>query len=255
VKIRYFALFLLLCASLEGTHKQIKTVYISKTFATEKKAQEALSSQGFFLFDIHGVLFENKGKYLTAFSKVKNKKKFVKQGVKALFSKKARNEYKKRAKEGNKITERKFDSIKHYKHLHNELIDFSNNIFSPHKQMYRLLTELKGKGYPLYLCSNIGNTTLERLISQHPEFFTVMTDRQNTINRTATTTGTFVWKPRPEAFREALATIEKIHQPHLAIFVDDQIENVRAAHNVGLNAIHFTSYPRFFQDISTLLKF
>lgn len=255
MKRDYFVLLLGLCVSLEATQKQIKTVYISKTFATEEKAQEALSKNGFFLFDIHGVLFENKGKYLKAFKKVKNKKKFLKQGIKAALSKKARAEYRKRVKEGNKITERKFDVIKQYKHLHTELIDFSNNIFSPDKQMHRLLTELKGKGYDLYLCSNIGNVTLERLVSHYPDFFSVITHTHNTINRTATTTGTFVWKPQPEAFRQALTTIGKIHQPHLAIFVDDQIENVRAAHRVGLNAIHFTSYPRFFHDVSALLKF
>ncbi len=258
----YFVIFLALCGSaltfctsVQAVQKPSKTVYVSKTFTTEQEAQQALSHGGFFLFDIHGVLFENKGKYLKAFKQVKNKKKFLKQTVKAALSKKVRNEYRKRKKEGNKITERNFDTVKQYKHLHKELIDFSNNIFSPNKQMQRLLTELKNKGYELYLLSNIGNVTLDRLVAQHPDFFSVVTDTRNTINRTAANTGNFVWKPLPNAFTQALTTVNKPHQPHLAIFVDDSLANVKAAHEVGLNAIHFTTYSQFFHDINALLKF
>ena len=276
MKTNYFVILLALCMSIQAAPKkeivkspfakasadsgpqrgssQEKTVYLSKTFTTKQEAQQALSRGGFFLFDIHGVLFENKGKYLKAFKQVKNKKKFLKQGVKAVFSKKTRNEYRKRQKEGNKITERKFDTVKQYKHLHKELIDFSNNIFSPNKQMQRLLTELKNKGHELYLLSNIGTVTLDRLVAQHPEFFSVITDTKNTINRTAADTGNFVWKPRLDAFTQALNTVNKPDRAHFAIFVDDQLENVRAAHKAGLNAIHFTSYSQFFHDVNALLK-
>lgn len=254
MKIHYFVILLAFCASAQAVQKRTKTVYLSKTFTTKQEAQEALSRGGFFLFDIHGVLFDNKGEYLKAFKKVKNKKKFLKQSVKAVFSKKARTEYRKQQKEGNKITERKFDTIKQYKHLHKELIDFSNNIFSPNKQMQRLITELKGKGYELYLLSNIGNITLDRLVAQHPDFFSEMTDTKNTINRTAAETGNFVWKPRLDAFTQALTAVNKPHHAHLAIFVDDSLANIKAAHEAGLNAIHFTSYPQFFHDVTTLLK-
>jgi hypothetical protein len=254
MKIKYFSILLAFCfLSAQAVQKTLKTVYLSKTFTTEQEAQQALSHNGFFLFDIHGVLFENKGKYLKAFKQVKNKKKFIKQTIKAALSKKVRNEYRKRKNEGNKITERNFDTVKQYKHLHKELIDFSNNIFSPNNQMQRLLTELKNKGYELYLLSNIGNVTLDRLVAQHPDFFSVVTDSRNTINRTATKTGNFVWKPRLEAFSQSLETINRSKEPHLAIFVDDQIKNVLAAHKAGLNAIHFTTYPQFFHDVNKLL--
>jgi|GEM_PF-1866759 len=255
MKTNYLVLLLVLYGLAQAAQKSTKTLFISKTFTTEQEAQQALSRDGFFLFDIHGVLFDNKGKYLKAFNQIKNKKKFLKQGIKAIFSKRARNEYRKRQKEGNKITERKFDTVKHYKHLHKELINFSNNIFTPNKQMQQLLTELKNKGYELYLLSNIGNVTLDRLVKTHPHFFSIMTDTRNTINRTASDTGDFVWKPRLDAFTQALTTVNKPHQTHLAIFVDDQKDNVKAAHKAGLNAIHFTSYPQFFHDVKILLKF
>jgi FMN phosphatase YigB (HAD superfamily) len=261
MKINYFVILLAFsssgltpCTSLQAAQKSAKTIYLSKTFTTEQEAQQALSHGGFFLFDIHGVLFDNKGEYFKAFKKVKNKKKFFKQGIKAIFSKKTRAEYRKRQKEGNKITERKFDTIKQYAHLHKELIDFSNNIFTPNKQMKCLLTELKDKGHKLYLLSNIGNVTLDRLVKTHPDFFSIITDTRNTINRTAADTGSFVWKPRLDAFTQALNTIDKPDHAHLAIFVDDQKHNVEAAHKAGLNAIHFTSHSQFFHDVKALLK-
>ncbi len=254
MKIQYFVILLAFCGSVQAVQKPAKTIYLSKTFTTEQEAQKALSRGGFFLFDIHGVLFDNKGKYLEAFKKVKNKRKFFTQSVKAVFSKKVRNEYRKRQKEGNKITERKFDTVKRYKHLHKELIDFSNNIFTPNKQMHRLLIELKNKGHELYLLSNIGNVTLDRLVKTYPDFFSVVTDTRNTINRTVTDGQSFVWKPRLDAFTQALNTVEKPDHAHLAIFVDDQKHNVEKAHEAGLNAIHFTSYPQFFHDVNKLLN-
>lgn len=247
-------LFIPAQAAPQSPKAQVKTVYISKKFKTITEAQRVLSRDAFFLFDIHGVLFDNQGKYLKVFQKVKNKKKFFKQGIKALFSKKARTLFKKRQKEGDKITERKFDTVKEFAHLHSELIDFSNNIFSPNLQMKRLLMQLKNNGYELYLLSNIGNVTLERLVRQHPTFFSLMTDTQNTINRTATQTGLFVWKPRLDTFTQSLATIKKSHHAHLAIFVDDQIDNILAAHKAGFNAIYFTSYPQFYRDVANLIK-
>ena len=253
MKINYFVIILAFCTS-QAVQKPEKTLYLSKSFTTEQEAQKALSRGGFFLFDIHGVLFKNKGKYLKAFKQLKNKKKFLKQTVKAVFSKKARNEYRKLKKEGNKITERKFDTAKEYLYLHTELIDFSNNIFTPNKQMQQLLTELKNKGYELYLLSNIGTITLDRLAVQYPDFFSIMTDTKNTINRTSTETGNFVWKPRLDAYSQALTTINKPGDAHLAIFVDDSLANVKAAHEAGLNAIHFISYPQCFHDINALLK-
>lgn len=234
--------------------KQSQTVFLSRHFGSAQQAQQTLSKQAHFLFDIHGVLFDNKGKYVKAFKKIHHKKKFFKQGVKALLSKKTRTEYRRLQREGNKITERKFGAAKDFKYLHNELIDFSNAIFTPNKQMYTLLTDLKSRGHDLYLCSNIGNVTLERLVAQHPQFFTVMNAPHNTINRTASETGNFVWKPQAAAYKQALATVHKSDAAHLCIFVDDHIQNVTAAHKAGLNAIHFTSYPQFFHDVTTLLK-
>lgn len=243
----------LLCMSAYAAQQQSQTVFLSKHFSSAEHAQQVLSKSAHFLFDIHGVLFD-KGKYVKAFSKIKSKKKIVTQSVKAAFSKKARAKYNKCKRAGNKITECKIDAAKDFQHLHQELIDFSNNIFSPNKQMLRLLTQLKDRGHHLYLCSNIGNATLERLVAQHSTFFEVMHSSSNTINRTASETDDFVWKPQAKAYEQALATIGKPGAPQQCIFVDDQLHNVKAAHEVGLNAIHYTSYTQFFNDITTLLQ-
>ncbi len=244
----------LLCTAIAHAAQQSQTVFLSKHFSSPEHAQQVLSKRAHFLFDIHGVLFD-RGEYVKAFSKIKSKKKFFKQSVKAAFSKKARAKYNECKRTGNKITECKIDAAKDFQHLHQELIDFSNNIFSPNKQMLRLLTQLKDRGHHLYLCSNIGNVTLERLVAQHPTFFEVMHSSSNTINRTASeTTGNFVWKPQAKAYEQALTTIGKPGAPQQCIFVDDQLHNVKAAHAVGLNAVHYTSYAQFFHDVSTLLQ-
>lgn len=242
-------LTLLLCGA--STLVDAQTVFVSKHFNSVEHAQQTLSRQAHFLFDIHGVLFD-RGQYVSALKKIRNKGKFIKQGIKAAFSKKARRAYKELQKTGNKITERKFNAVKEFEHLHQELIDFSNNIFSPNNQMRNLLLHLKSRGHQLYLCSNIGNVTLERLVAQHPTFFAIMDSAQNTINRTAAQAHEFVWKPQQKAFDQATDTIGR--KAHFCIFVDDQINNVQAAHKAGLTAIHFISYPQFFHDIVTLLK-
>jgi epoxide hydrolase-like predicted phosphatase len=48
-----------------------------------------------------------------------------------------------------------------------------------------------------------------------------------------------VMKPDPEIYRVALARLDVA--PHEAIFVDDFVENIKAARMLGIEAIHFTS--------------
>lgn len=250
---RCVIMLFLLCTATAQAAKQSQTLFLSRHFGSPEQAQITLSKKSYFLFDLHGVLFD-RGEYVKALKKIKQKKKFLKQGIKAVFSKKARAAYRACKRAGNKITECTFDAAKEFKHLHQELIDFSNNIFSQNKQMLRLLTQLKDRGHHLYLCSNIGNVSLERLVLQHPTFFSVMNSPKNTINRCASTAESLVWKPQIKAYKQATTTIGRADTAHLCIFVDDQLHNVKAAHEAGLNAIHYTSYPQFFRDINALLQ-
>ncbi len=230
-------------------------LYISKTFSNLKEAQATLSHSGIFLFDIHQVLFHRKGllPLIHGIFKIKKKPQTFKEGVSSLFSQKTWKALRRRYQEGNRITEAYLNAAQHYPQLHAELLDYSNNIYTADGNMYELLIYLKNHGHELYLLSNIGNATLERLKQEHPHFFALMNDPRNTINRFSLETDSFIWKPQPTAYQQALNTIDKLETPHHTIFIDDTSRNIRAAHELGMNAILFKSFAQCKKDVQQLL--
>jgi putative hydrolase of the HAD superfamily len=56
-----------------------------------------------------------------------------------------------------------------------------------------------------------------------------------------------VKKPNPEAFRILLSKLNK--SPSCVIFIDDRIQNVEAARNQGIDAIHFTSSAELKEEL------
>lgn len=229
-----------------------QTLYVSSAFSSFKEAQSILCKDGFFLFDIHQVLFESKGisPLLKGLAAVKNKKQTFFQATRLFFYPKTWKHLKDHYNQGNRVTEVYLDAAQAFPILHNELLDFSNNIYKPHLQMYTLLSNLK-KDHNLYLLSNIGGKTFERLKNTYPEYFALMAHPENTINSLPTTHA--LWKPQRSAFTESLRLINQSHNPHLAIFVDDKDANIKAAHQAGMNAIRFTSYQQFEKDLAILL--
>ena len=229
-----------------------QTLYVSSAFSSFKEAQTILCKDGFFLFDIHQVLFESKGIFplIQGLRAVKNKKQTFFQAAQVFFYTKTWKHLKDRYNEGNRVTEVYLDAAQTFPILHNELLDFSNNIYKPNARMYKLLTQLKN-GHNLYLLSNIGSKTFEKLKNTYPDYFALMTNPQNTINSLAN--NHTLWKPQHSAFHHSLHLINQSQNPHLAIFVDDKSINIKAAHQIGMNAIRFTSYPQFEKDLITLL--
>lgn len=232
--------------------KKTKNIYLSPHFASFEKAQQTLSKDAFFLFDIHQVLFDCKGigPLIRAFFKIKQKPLTIAQGIKSLFSLHTWKALYRRYSEGNRVTEAYLNATRPSPLLHNQLIDFSNNIYTPNKAMQQLLKSLKKK-HGLYLLSNIGNRTISRLRQQYPEYFALMTSIENSINENDTNHS--LWKPQLHAYQKALQKIEKSHTPHLAIFVDDKPINCKAAQNAGLNAIRFICTHQFEEDLALLL--
>ena len=229
-----------------------KTIYLSPTFSSLEEAQKVLSKEAFFLFDIHQVLFHCKGivPVLQAFTKIKRKPKTFMQGVKILFRPRTWKFFKQLYNQGNHITESYLDVAQPYTPLHSELLNFSNNIYKPHTGMYQLLAHLKQR-HNLYLLSNIGNATLDRLKKEYPDYFALMTEDTNTINRHSEQG--LVWKPQQKAYEQAVMTIRKSNHMHYGNFVDDKRKNVEGAYKAGLNVIYFKSYQQFKNDVATLL--
>lgn len=230
-------------------------LYWSNHFATLKHAQQELESSAFFLLDIHQVLFHRRGilPLLRGLARIKKKPQTFKEGIQAVCSPRTWKSLYHSYKRGNRITEAYLNATKQLPHFHSELVNYSNTIYTADKQMETLLGQLKQLGHELYLLSNIGNTTLERLQTTYPAYFSLMTDTRNTINRTVHDEHSLIWKPQQTAYHTALATINKPTSAHLAIFIDDTKRNVQAAHTYGMNAILFRSASQCKRDIETLL--
>lgn len=230
-------------------------LYISPRFSNLQEAQAVLSHSAFFLLDIHQVLFHRKGilPLVRGLLKIKKKPRTFKEGVTALCSKKTWQALRNRYKEGNRITEAYLNAAQSHPLLYSELLDYSNNIYTPDSGMQTLLTALKNQGHALYLLSNIGYTTLERLRQDYPDYFKVLSSPHNTINQHSLKTDTFIWKPQAIAYEHALNTIQKLENPHHVIFIDDTKRNVQAAHKAGINAILFTSFAQCKRDIEAIL--
>lgn len=230
-------------------------LYVSKTFSNLQEAQATLSESAVFLFDIHQVLFHRKGlqPLVQGIFKVKKKPRIFKEGMLTLFSSKTWKILHRRYQEGNRITEAYLNTAKQHPQLHAELLDYSNNIYTADSNMHELLKNLKNCGHGLYLLSNIGKATFERLKQEHPDYFALMSDPQNTINRHSLETDSFIWKPQKAAYQESLNAIGKLENPHHTIFIDDTHRNIHAAHELGMNAILFKSFAQCKKDIQTLL--
>jgi FMN phosphatase YigB (HAD superfamily) len=235
--------------------KKESMLYLSTTFSTLHEAQTTLSISGVFLLDIHQVLFHRKGvlPLVRGIFKVKKKPLIFKEGILTLFSPTSWKAVQRRYQEGNRITEAYLNAAKQCPQLHTELLDYSNNIYTPDPNMQALLKNLKHQGHELYVLSNIGPATLERLKQEHSDYFALMSDSQNTINRSSLETDFFLWKPQKAAYQESLSAIGKLENPHHTIFIDDTTRNVRAAHELGMNAILFKSFAQCKQDIQNLL--
>ena len=229
--------------------------FVSKKFSSLDEAQQQLKNNVFFLFDIHQVLFHRKGliPFIKGLKKVSAKTTMVKLTLQALFNKTTFKNLCKLYRSGNLITEAYLNTATSYPALHSELLEFSNNIYSPDTEMLTLLQLLAQNNHQLYLLSNIGNQTLDRLKQDYPHYFAILSDTNNTINRKVEVSSDLVWKPQIDAFRQSLTTIDQQHTPHLAIFVDDKLKNVHAAHKAGLNAIHFSSPRQLKNDLTKLL--
>ena len=97
-----------------------------------------------------------------------------------------------------------------------------------------LLHELKEKGYKVYVLSNWDPTSFPLLVAKYPEIFT---HQGNDMFDGILISGTAgMLKPHAAVFEKCLTdfNIEACN----AIFIDDTIENIQAAQNLGITSIH-----------------
>ena len=229
-------------------------ILISAFFKNLQEAQKALAKDAIFLFDIHQVIFHRKGlfPFFRGFKKTQKKSLVIRQGLRALIHPETWKTLTKRLKEQNHITESYLDAAKQFPFLHNELLEFSNNIYTPNQSMKTIFKILSERGHKMYLLSNIGNATLKKLKLDYPDYFAYLTETENLINRTINTDN-LVWKPQMDAYQQALKVIGQKETAHLTLFVDDKLKNVHAAHKAGINAIKFCNQAQFEQDLKKIM--
>jgi HAD superfamily hydrolase (TIGR01509 family) len=99
--------------------------------------------------------------------------------------------------------------------------------FTPIEETYRLLEELNGR-YRLAMLTNATKYSVDELDKR---FFEVIVD--------SSVVG--MVKPDKEIYLHTCQVLRL--NPVQCIFVDDQIENVEAAKNLGFKTVHFTNPP------------
>lgn len=103
-----------------------------------------------------------------------------------------------------------------------------------------IMDELRRAGYPLFALSNWSAETFPR-IRNRPEF-----EFLNWFDCIILSGEVKVAKPNPEIYHILLKQIN--YPPESCLFVDDSQPNIKAAQQVGLQAVQFTS-PEQFREV------
>ena len=101
--------------------------------------------------------------------------------------------------------------------------------------------ELRQKGLLTGILSNMGDTVLEVLLSTHSWIsnFDVQVWSYQLL----------IAKPDPAIYRHILAKLGT--QPEETLFLDDKLENIAAAHDLGIQAIQFSTVDKLRADLIT----
>lgn len=97
-----------------------------------------------------------------------------------------------------------------------------------------LARQLKDLGYRLYILSNWDPSSFSLFVEQFPELFTYQ--GKDLFNGIMISGQQHMVKPQKEIYQ---ACLKKFNiNPSQAIFIDDTIENIQAAQNLGISSIH-----------------
>ncbi len=124
------------------------------------------------------------------------------------------------------------------------IIDITNAI-KPIPHMFELVTMLKKNGSKVYIFSNIGKKTFEKLNDSYNDLF----EQFDGIHYVESTND-WLAKPQVNAYRLFLRKFNI--NPESMIFVDDKNKNVKAAHALGITAFIYKSTYQLVDDIQKL---
>ncbi len=124
------------------------------------------------------------------------------------------------------------------------IIDLTN-VLLPMKEMFLLINLLKVKGYKIYIFSNIGSLTYQKLYGSYQHFFNHF-DGIHYVE----SSNDWLAKPHEDAYRLFLQKYNI--NPHQMIFIDDKPKNVIAAQQHGITSIVFKSTRQLLQQLTKL---
>lgn len=113
------------------------------------------------------------------------------------------------------------------------IIDITNAI-KPIPRMFEFINQLKDNGHRLYIFSNIGKKTFEKLNNSYNYLF-VRFDGIHYVEEH----NDWLAKPHHNAYKLFLKKFNI--NPELMIFVDDKNKNIKAAHALGITAFIYRS--------------
>lgn len=201
-----------------------------------------------FLWDLHGVILEkNLWDWLMICLQFDRKKELIKN-----LDKKTLKIAGTFLLECLKLTKKQMVSeelINAAKETHNQaFVDLTVKAcssYAPTQEMVKLLQELSDLGYEHHLGSNIGKTVLDNCNEKFSSIFGMF--KESTIPFECPKSLSMVKKPHPSFFH---AHLEKTNlRPDQLIFIDDKLENVKAAQAVGMHAIHFKNVKQLRQEL------
>lgn len=114
---------------------------------------------------------------------------------------------------------------------------------------WKLISQLKRAGYPLYIFSNIDKIAFDELSTQFPAYFSLFEGHHVVHNNNA-----LQKKPAVSAYDSCRELIEQRHPGKRIVFVDDREDNIKAACDAGFEGIHFTSVDQLKIKLKPLLK-
>ncbi len=122
------------------------------------------------------------------------------------------------------------------------------NIQKPIRRTVELIKELKGRGYKLYVLSNIGRDTYTELCHNYPDIAAYFDGAF-----TACAEKNYLHKPHKgfyEGFKEFLKS--EGHGDKQILFIDDLKKNLIAAAHCNIAGVHYTSSRRLASTLKNL---
>ena len=144
-------------------------------------------------------------------------------------------------------TDQYFFHLRELLQVHMDLIEFQetwSSIFAPNEDIVTHLSQLAAI-YKLGLLSNTNPAHVQFLERNFPEIYHYFPDRVYSHD-------IGFMKPRREIFLEAIK--ENQNSPEKYIFVDDELSYIKAAQELGLKTIHYTSETKLMQALEKISK-